>query len=314
MRKPSGILSSIAALALVIQPRGAFPADPAPATTPSTTSSTGKPSLPTVTVEAQRKLNREVNHYVTAVEVRYLHDSLLRWNAKICPLVAGLTRERGEFVLTRISQNAAAARAPLAGERCAPNFFVVVTPDPDLLLTKWWRQDQRMFNMNNGMGSVNRFLQSQRPIRVWYNASFKSADGAPLSTGTFDSGLYGSGVSMSYNVPTNPMPDDTRLRHNAVQVLNSVIVIVDEKRVQDLNVGQLADYVSMVGLAEIQLDAELGDTPSILSLFKASKEPPQGLSSWDQAFLYSLYNTNQASVMQTSMIETGMLKQIASPK
>jgi hypothetical protein len=311
MRRLPGILSSVAALALVIQPRGAFPADPTPAVTPSAPSSTAKPSLETITVEARRKLDHEVTDYVAAVVVRYLHDSLVRWNAKVCPLVAGLDRERGEFVLARISQNAAAAHAPLAGEHCAPNFFVVVTTEPDLLLRKWWRRDRRMFNTNNGMGAVNRFLQSQRPIRVWHNATFTSSDGAPLSAESFNSGGFGPGLTMYQNVPTNTMPDDTRLRHTAVQALGSVIVIVDAKKVQDLNVAQMADYVSMVGLAEINPDAELGDTPSILSVFKASKEPPQGLTSWDRAFLYSLYNTNQASVMQISMIKTEMLKQVA---
>jgi len=314
MRRPPGIVTSIVALALVIQPRGAFSADPTPAATPSTTSSTGKPSLETITVEARRKLDREVSHYVGSVMVRYLHDSLVRWNAEICPLVAGLTRERGELVLARISQNSVAAHAPLAGRHCAPNFFAVVTPEPDLLLKKWWRRDQRMFNTNNGMGSVNRFLQSQRPVRVWYNATFASSDGAPLSVETFNSGANGSALTAYQNVPTNRMPDDTRLQYTAVQGLSSVIIIVDAKRVQDLNLAQVADYVSMVGLAEINLDAELGDTPSILSVFKASAEPPQGLTPWDQAFLSSLYNTNQASVMQTSMIKTEMLKQIAPGK
>lgn len=312
MRRLPGILSSVAALALVMHARGAFPADSTPATTPSTTSATAKPALETITVEARRKLDREVTDYVAAVVVRYLHDSLVRWNAKVCPLVAGLDRERGEFVLARISQNAAAAHAPLAGEHCAPNFFVVVTPQPDLLLSKWWRRDRRMFNTNNGMGSVNRFLQSQRPIRVWYNATFSSSDGAPLSAESFNSGAFGPGLTMYQNVPTNTIPDDTRLRHTAVQGLGSVIVIVDANRVQELNVAQMADYVSMVGLAEINPDAELGDTPSILSVFKASKELPQGLTSWDQAFLYSLYNTNQASVMQISMIKREMLKQVAA--
>jgi hypothetical protein len=310
MRRDPGILSAIVALALLIQPQAAFPADPAAAAPPSTASSIGKAPLETVTVEAQRKLDREVSHYLEAVLVRYLHDSLVRWNAKICPLVAGLTRERGEFVLARISQNAAAAHVPLGDEHCAPNFFVVVTPEPDVLLKKWWRQDRGLFNTNNGMGSINRFLQSQRPIRAWYNVMFASSDGSPLTAKTLDSGLYSAGLTMFQNAPTNSMPDDTRLRHTSVQNLASAIVIVDAKRVQDLNMGQMADYVSMVGLAEIDPDADLGDTPSILSVFKPSREPPQGLSSWDRAFLYSLYNSSQASVMQTSMIKTGMLKQV----
>jgi len=46
-------------------------------------------------------------------------------------LVAGLPRDKGEFVLARLSQVASDAGIPLAPEKCAPNFLVVVTPDPD---------------------------------------------------------------------------------------------------------------------------------------------------------------------------------------
>jgi hypothetical protein len=67
----------------------------------------------------------------------------------------------------------------------------------------------------------------------------------------------------------------------------------------------------MVGLAEIRIDADLGGTPTILRLFQESKDPPQRLSAWDQAFLHSLYTSSQASVMQTSTIKTSMLKRIA---
>jgi hypothetical protein len=104
----------------------------------------------------------------------------------------------------------------------------------------------------------------------------------------------------------------SRLTFSAVQSLTSVIIVVDTSRTRDINLGQLADYVAMAGLAEIRVDADLGGTPTILRLFHDSKEPPQALSPWDQAFLYSLYNTSQASTLQASTITLDMVKQIAT--
>jgi hypothetical protein len=122
---------------------------------PRTPASSGKAPLDTVTVEAQRErkeLEREVNEFVFAVAVRSVHDSLSRWNTPVCPLVAGLPKEQGEFVLARLSQIATAAKAPLAGEHCTANFYVIVTSQPELLLKKWQARDRRMFDTRNGMG------------------------------------------------------------------------------------------------------------------------------------------------------------------
>ena len=43
-------------------------------------------------------------------------------------------------MLARLSQVATEAKAPLAGERCTANFFIVVTPQPELLLKKSARE------------------------------------------------------------------------------------------------------------------------------------------------------------------------------
>jgi hypothetical protein len=45
---------------------------------------------------------------------------------------------------------------------------------------------------------------------------------------------------------------------------------VDARRIKDINMGQFAAYIAMVGLAEIRLDAKLGDAPTVLRLFTDS--------------------------------------------
>ena len=68
----------------------------------------------------------------------------------------------------------------------------------------------------------------------------------------------------------------------------------------------------MVGLAEIQLNADIADAPSILRLFSPSEEPkPAGLSDWDIAFLKGLYHTGQEYKLQRSAITQRMVHDIA---
>ena len=271
----------------------------------------------TVTVEAKRErkeVERQVNQFVFAVAVRSLHDSLSRWNSPICPLVAGLPREQGEFVLARLSQIAKSANAPLAGEHCKANFYVVVTPQPEELLKKWRARDRRMYDSRNGIGQLRTFLDTPRAVRVWYNVGFASSDGKPVTGDTIAGALVGTPLGLSLlmaNVPTNSISTGSRLTYSAVRSLSSVIVVVDANRVQELNFGQLADYVGMVGLAEIHQDADVGPVPTILRLFRPSEDPPQGLSAWDQAFLGSLYGVDQRSVLEQPMMERSMVRTLA---
>jgi len=285
-----------------------------PPSDPTSHASTEPTAVDTVTIEAKKKeVEREVSHFVFSVPKHYLEDSLSRWNIPICPLVAGLTHDQGEFVLARLSQIAIAAKAPLAGEHCKPNFYIVVTHEPDVLLKKWHARDRHMFVTRNGQGYINDFLRTPRPVRVWYNTDFTSSDGVSIPPDSLDSALVGTGLGMTLQmdqIPTNTTPGDGRTHRTQVQTLASVIVIVDVNRLQGLSFGQLTDYIAMAGLAEINLDARVS-VPTILTVFRDNQEhPPQGLSSWDQAFLRSLYTVNQASVVQIPMMKGSMLKSI----
>jgi hypothetical protein len=89
----------------------------------------------------------------------------------------------------------------------------------------------------------------------------------------------------------------SHMRYTDVQNLTSVIIVVDSQRTTDLGIGQLANYVAMVGLAQVRADADSGEAPSILSLFGKTDPRPKGLSPWDQSFFHGLYTTNRSSVL-----------------
>ena len=296
------LLVAIATPALCLLPASPGAADPPPA----------------VTIEAQRyreQLRPEVNEFVHATIVKpHSDESLLRWNSPVCPLVAGMKREQGEFVLRRLSQVARAAKAPLAGEQCTANLFVIVARNPSQFLQLWWQHDRRLFNTLHGIAPVQRFIETPRPVRVWYNDyAVDPASGSEIGTLLVQSvGPPGAGMR-SYPGKMLP-PIGSRLTYAMVRSIGSVIVIIDAQKVTGLNFGQLADYVSLISLVEINPDKDVGDAPSILKVFgeQNSSPPPQGLSLWDQALLHAIYTTTQKERMQLSEIQTATLDAIVA--
>jgi hypothetical protein len=288
LRRRLLLIAAAASLALPIHPNSAQSAEP-----------------DTVTIQAnqERELKLQISKFVAGTVFTYMYDSLERWNTPICPLVAGLPKERGEFVLGRVSEIARDAHAPLGPERCRPNLFIVVSDNPDDFLKKWMRRDATLLNTCSGMGYVKQFLRSRLPIRAYYNAKFSDNGGSPIEL---------SGLSLDFGADECKASGgmDTRLKFGSVQDLSSVIIVVDSRQTTNINMGQLADYIGMIGLAQIRLDANPGTAPTILGLFQETHPQLPGLSPWDQAFLRSLYTTDQASKIQVSMIKRHMFEQI----
>jgi hypothetical protein len=134
--------------------------------------------IDTVEVRARREAIRNAIHTFVARVTRSQDETLWRWRNSICPSVAGLPREKGEFILTRISQIAASAGAPLdRRQKCRTNLFVILTSEPARLLTAWMARDPRMFASDVTV-TVNRFLNTPRPVRVWTAGRLRRHGGA----------------------------------------------------------------------------------------------------------------------------------------
>lgn len=268
-----------------------------------------------VTIEASKErqaLRRRVHQFVGAVVVRPYDQSLIRWNAPVCPLVAGLSRDVGELILRRISQAAVDARVPLAGRVCHPNLYVVMTDHPDVLLKKWWARDRWMYNTVGGVRPVYSFLQSRRPIRVWYNTYTGCTGIAQDGTGVTPADLTGFGPpGFAPPICADDAGGATNLSYSIVHSIVSAIVVIDLRQMKNATIRQIGDYVALVGLADVRQDPQPTAAPSILWLFGHATPPPGGLSSWDRALLYSLYNTRQSDKLQVPEIELTMVRRIA---
>jgi hypothetical protein len=273
---------------------------------------------PDVTIEAQRrKLEHRVDAFVSHATARVSdHESLARWNKQICPLVGGLPEGQGEFVLRRLSEIARSVGAPLAGSECRPNLYVVVSSEPTQLLKAWRKRNPYIFGPPNGRvlrhampAEVTRFLQTDRPVRVWYTTN---ADW-PGDTNPYDSL---NDLQSGYDkADSRAGGSSARLVWEVLLDLSSVIVVVDPRRTNNFTLSQLADYVAMVSFTQINLDADVSYAPTILRLFSTSPpegSTPGGLSSWDRGLLKGLYHTDQASRTQHFAIARQAVSEIAT--
>jgi hypothetical protein len=275
--------------------------------------------LPPIEVEAQRRsVEKRVNAFIAAITPHVYADSLARWQHGICPVVIGPPQAQIDQILARLSAISTAAGVPVQPKPCNANFYVVATTYPEKLLKTWSKRDRLLFG--NAMPKlVDEFLDTPRAVRVWYNTI--PAD-KPVDDGVNPEPFGGlmTPISPGAGVNAGTIADaaaNTRsLEFNEVQRFTSVIVVVDTQRTAGIKLASLSDYIAMVGLSKINLDANFTGAPSILQLFVAAsgnsnEATPTSITSWDQDYLHGLYATRQSSRLQRAAIADMMVRDIA---
>lgn len=293
-----------AAASLLIAATSALAADQ-PAASPSASPPTVREVIvpgTAPTLERQRLLE----HFLTRVPQLNNGLALARWVDPVCPAVVGMTPEQAEYVIARLFQIARAAGAPVidSGD-CQVNVFIIATAAPDAMV-KAIGQRQPHFFTNADPALMRAFLDSQRPVRAWYNARLDAESTDPMSP--FE-GLEG----LPANIRVIHHADPTHLHTNSPYALTSAIVVVDSAHVAGMKVGALADYLAMAALTQLRPDSDSSGAPSILALFspQEGEAPPDGLTEWDTAYLHALYHTNLEDFHQGSAIALQMNRALA---
>jgi hypothetical protein len=332
---------TLAVVLSVLASTEAWSAAVEPAAPPADNLAPGKSkTLQEVTVTATRaKLAPRVRKFVNQITVQENAGvaGLARWGVPpVCPLVSGLPRQDGEFILERLSEIARAAGVPLAEEHCGrPDLYILVTSRPQDLLRAMERRN-RPFTFGYDVRFdppvetprllVDEFIDTPRPVRVWYNSNGKDDWGKPLhycSQVAVDPRCETMATRLAptwCGVANDPSrkylcakdyTGGSNVTFDTVWTFWSVFVIVDQRSLQGVKLGQLADYVAMVGFAKLRPDAQLGDAPTILKLFDgAPGAAPAGMTEWDRTFLRSLYATEQKSKRQQGEIARDMVREI----
>lgn len=273
----------------------------APDSAPASPALPGETStLPQITVTA-KVLKQQIDNYISKISGGYVRSDdhpLARWRVPICPLVAGLPNNDGQFVFDRLSDDLSSMNIPLGETGCRPNFFIIATNEPEATLKAWWHHD---FNLNSGQTGFDHFIGTPRPIRIWYNAKLISGNGTPTNR-------FGVGPSNVFQgIESFTISDIPHQEFGSIPDLKSVIVVIDLTRVVGLDWHQVTDYIAMAGVTEVNFNAHVDGAPTIMSLFSTSGDArPQHLSDWDRSFIKELYLTDPVYRRQRVLIARGM--------
>jgi hypothetical protein len=311
-------------------------AQQSPEAPPAASAASASPRKPEVIVEGQRaKLEPLIFAYVQQIAGSFYGEELSRWDRNVCPLVSGLATQEAEFILGRLSEVARASGIPLAGEHCKANLYILVTTQPQAVLRG---MDKRNHYFTFGEASdvlVDEFITTPRPVRVWYHTGALTPEGQPLVSMSFPSyNVTGHIPTLGYEpdqtnasgqeqtaidrspggvvgTGSNSWAQATRLSNNIILQIFRAFVIVDARQLEGATRGQIADYITMVSLAQIKTESRPADAQTILNLFNdGPKTSPPGMSDWDQAYLKSLYTTEQNSKLQRTLIAHEMVREV----
>ena len=272
------LIAAIVALALGAA-QGPVGQDPAVPQTPPVSSAVGQ--LEDVVVEGT--LESRVRAFVDEIIAPPKGRFLARWHDRLCPGVVNLDREAAQAVADRIGDLAVSLDIDVGRPGCDPNVVVIFTTDAAGLAAAMVERDRRIFDhpqlgaFNRGDTALEGFMTSDAPVR-WWHLSMPVDPLTGLRTVRLGEDL----------VDRAPVAAEGRLGLSEVDVLYKAIVIVDVDRLGDKDFNQVADYIAMVTLAQIEPEADIAGQPTILNVFRQPDVAP-GLTEWDRSYLDALY-------------------------
>jgi hypothetical protein len=278
------------------------------------------PKIPDVTVTAPRpptdqelagdSLHQFVLHHATVHYVNTgVRGNLAHWRGgrqSICPLTLGLDPGYNAFVTARLRALAAYVGAPVQSDpQCKDNVQILFTTNPQETMksvVKW-----ASVYFPHRYGAMRRLIEyrNDQAINGWY---ITTSGGARALNA--DVGLERLNLAPLWPRITPNWPNDV----GDMSGIGIVILVVDTTKVAGYAIGTIADYAAVLTLSVVQSPDHCDALPSILDLMSSScgtREPPNGITAADLAFLKALYyrNTGLGSSPPRDEIQDNMLRQ-----
>lgn len=189
---------------------------------------------------------------------------------------------------------------------CEPNLIVAFIDDAQNALVELARSNGYML-AGLSVSARGDLLEAPGAARVWINTltrtrdgmpteSARDAAGAPERLGNTNGGTDGAGnaIVSSYSMPLPPVAA-TQAAHSRIffpvrEDIVSVMVLFDRAQVKGKSLMQLADYATMRSFATTRETSGEPTAETILSLFDGAGTKPERLTTFDLAYLESLYD------------------------
>lgn len=289
----------IAALLFSVVPDAPAPNQNAPLQDAAAQVSANEPAdLGDVLVQG-RPLRDMTEDFVREVGQPARGRGLARWSDGVCVGVANLHAEMAQYIADRVSTVAQDIGLTAGSPGCEPSILIVATTDANAFTEKLVTMRPRLFVLGAsgtdlGDNALREFKTTERPVR-WWNVSVPTDSDTGAIAVRFPGDVSGDGTgdgSVLQYAPHIQVRGVSRMSTQIVDVSKRTFIIIDIDRIQGSNLSQLADYLAMVSLAQINPDADTSGYATVLNLFD-TPEQVQGLTQWDMAYLTGLYDAQR---------------------
>jgi len=237
-----------------------------------------------------------VREFVNEVAAPNRNRGIARWEKDVCIGVANLRGAAAQYIVDRMSTVALEIGLTPGEPGCEANVIVIASDAPDRVAEELVNERLNVLimggsGMDQGRAALNAFASSDRPVRWWQiSMPIDSQTGAAAIRLPGECG--GSCTGGADFGPKVRLPTSTRLSSPIVDSLIRTVIIVDLEQVRGVTVQQLADYLAMVTLAQIDPDADTHAFQAVLNVFE-NPASADGLTEWDQTYLQGLYRANR---------------------
>ena len=256
-------------------------------------------TLEDVVVERQ-PLDELVREFVAEVGAPPRRRGLARWHDRLCVGVVNVRPELGQALADRISQVGMELGLDIGEPGCRANAVIVFTDDGAALADAMVEESRRAFRigvsgLDRGRGALEEFRTAERPVRWWHVS-------LPVNADTGQRAVRLAGDVDAFGNPTAPTIGVFAASRLSTQIrddLKKAMIIVDVDGLGAVNLPQLADYLALVALAQIDPDADTAGFDTILNVFD-DPAGVDGLTEWDVSYLTSLYRTQGSPVLRSN--------------
>jgi len=238
-----------------------------------------------------RPLDDMVNDFVSEISRPASRRGLARWHDKVCVGVVNLPATHAQYMADRISQVAAEVGLEPGEPGCSPRIIIIATDDGAALATSLVGGVGVDFNLGThqtdaGSRALREFQTSDRAVRWWHTS-------LPVDSETGQTAIRLPGQAGMDGQPSAPIINvfaASRVNSQIRDDLVRVVIVIDVDKLENTSFEQLADYVALISLAQIDADAQTQGYDTIMNLFNGGA--PTRLTDWDMGYLEALYSTH----------------------
>lgn len=203
-----------------------------------------------------------------------------------CFRVHNTSNEIAEYLQTRMAAAALETGMEAPPANCKPNVDIIMSDDGSATATNMVETRPAFFKpFGNAEGTtqdshaLSEFKSSKVPVRWWQITVPVDRMGNPVVP------------SANPGEPPYVTGANSFLASGMRDRLLGTLIIVDINQLGESTWDQLADYLAMVALVQVDPHASLTGFDSILNLFSGNAVA-SSLTEWDKAYLLSLYSLN----------------------